>query len=83
LNRQARPLTEKPIVAIGVSAGARGLVIAAAPTAVAVIRAVVGTEKPANTRGYLEILGRPANHAALSEALEMANTTQSSTSQLP
>jgi len=65
LIRQARPLTEKPIVAIGgIKLEHAASVIAAGADSVAVIRDVVGAEKPGEqARRYLEILGA-ANHAA-------------------
>jgi thiamine-phosphate pyrophosphorylase len=65
LIRQARPLTEKPIVAIGgITLEHAATVIAAGADCVAVIRDVVGAEKPGEqARRYLEILGA-ANHAA-------------------
>jgi thiamine-phosphate pyrophosphorylase len=65
LIRQARPLTEKPIVAIGgITLEHAASVIAAGADSVAVIRDVVGAEKPGEqARRYLEILGA-ANHAA-------------------
>ncbi len=65
LIRQARPLTEKPIVAIGgITLEHAASVIAAGADSVAVIRDVVGAGKPGEqARRYLEILGA-ANHAA-------------------
>ncbi len=65
LIRQARPLTTKPIVAIGgITLERAASVIAAGADSVAVIRDVVCAEKPGEqARRYLEILGA-ANHAA-------------------
>src|SRR5882762_5247252 len=65
LIRQSRPLTEKPIVAIGgITLEHAASVIAAGADSVAVIRDVVGAEKPGEqAQRYLEILGA-ANHAA-------------------
>jgi thiamine-phosphate pyrophosphorylase len=65
LIRQARPLTDKPIVAIGgITLDRAAAVIAAGADSVAVIRDVLRAAKPAmQARRYLEILGA-ANHAA-------------------
>jgi thiamine-phosphate pyrophosphorylase len=60
-----RPLTDKPIVAIGgITLERAASVIAAGADSVAVIRDVVCAEKPGEqARRYLELLGA-ANHAA-------------------
>ena len=65
LIRQARPLTDKPIVAIGgITLDRAASVIAAGADSVAVIRDVLCAAKPATqARRYLEILDA-ANHAA-------------------
>jgi thiamine-phosphate pyrophosphorylase len=65
LIRQARPLTHKPIVAIGgITVERASSVIEAGADSVAVIRDVVCAEKPGEqARRYLEILGA-VNHAA-------------------
>jgi len=65
LIRQARPLTDKPIVAIGgITLDRAASVIAAGADSVAVIRDVLCAVKPAEqARRYLETLD-PANHAA-------------------
>ena len=65
LLRQVRPLTEKPIVAIGgIRLDRAASVIAAGADSVAVIRDVLCAAKPSEqARRYLEIL-RAANHAA-------------------
>jgi len=65
LIRQARPLTNKPIVAIGgITLERAASVVAAGADSVAVIRDVVCAEKPGeHARHYLEVLGA-ANHAA-------------------
>jgi len=65
LLRQVRPLTEKPIVAIGgIRLDRAASVIAAGADSVAVIRDVLCAAKPSEqARRYLEIL-RPADHAA-------------------
>jgi thiamine-phosphate pyrophosphorylase len=65
LIRQARPLTNKPIVAIGgITLERAASAIAAGADSVAVIRDVVCAEMPGEqARRYLEILGA-ANHAA-------------------
>jgi thiamine-phosphate pyrophosphorylase len=65
LIRQARPLTNKPIVAIGgITLERAASVIAAGADSVAVIRDVVCAENPGEqARRYLEILGA-ANQAA-------------------
>jgi thiamine-phosphate pyrophosphorylase len=68
LIRQARPLTNKPIVAIGgITLERAASVIAAGADSVAVIRDVLCAEKPGEqARRYLEMLGAAANHAAAS-----------------
>lgn len=65
LIRLARPLTDKPIVAIGgVTLDCAASVIAAGADSVAVIRDVLCAAKPATqARRYLEVLDA-ANHAA-------------------
>jgi len=65
LIRQARPLTDKPIVAIGgITLDRAASVIAAGADSVAVIRDVLCAAKPAEqARHYLETLDA-ANHAA-------------------
>jgi len=65
LIRQARPLTDKPIVAIGgITLDRAASVIAAGADSVAVIRDVLCAAKPAEqARRYLETLDA-ANHAA-------------------
>jgi thiamine-phosphate pyrophosphorylase len=65
LLRQVRPLTEKPIVAIGgIRLDRAASVIAAGADSVAVIRDVLCAAKPSEqARRYLEIL-RAADHAA-------------------
>jgi thiamine-phosphate pyrophosphorylase len=65
LLRQVRPLTEKPIVAIGgITLDRAASVIAAGADSVAVIRDVLCAAKPAEqARRYLETLDA-ANHAA-------------------
>ena len=62
---QARPLTNKPIVAIGgITLERAASVIAAGADSVAVIRDVLCAEKPGEqARRYLDLLGA-ANHAA-------------------